>query len=230
MRSAFLLIQITFLCFLTIGAKTHIARSPAVEIDDIKFLELKLKNEISDKKLTNLKKYALAILAARELRQLNYKKESDKFYLLAKDINVDENKNEITLALASNKYPQHSIYFFDVNLKALIKNKSYEKAILSINPEKLNEPEFARYRIIYDLLNVKIKKRLVKNLYCFQDYQKDPESYYQYSTLLCDLMINYLRNGKLHNDHIKVVEEYFFKHDLKERYLLQLAKDLKPAS
>ena len=28
-------------------------------------------------------------------------------------------------------------------------------------------------------------------------------------------------------DHIKVVEEYFFKHDLKERYLLLIAKDLR---
>jgi hypothetical protein len=119
-----------------------------------------------------------------------------------------------------------SVFFYEVNLMALLKNKSYERAILSLNPEKLNEPENAHYRIIYDLLNVKIKRRAVKKLYCFDDYQKNPEDY-QYSNLLCDLLIDYLRDGKLGNDHIKVVEEYFFKHDLKEIYLLQVAKDLK---
>jgi hypothetical protein len=40
-------------------------------------------------------------------------------------------------------------------------------------------------------------------------------------------LVDYLREGKVGSDHIKVVEEYFLKHDLKERYLLLVAKDLK---
>lgn len=235
MRSTFLLVQITFICLLTMGAKPQAARDSlftnSVKNKDLKVLNLRLKKELNDKKLSTLKKYTLAILAARELLQLKFPKESIAFYQMAKEIPVEVNKNEIHLAISSaitaSNDPPHSIFFFDVNLKSLIQNKSYEKAILSINPEKLKEPEFAAYRIIYDLLNVKIKKRLVRNLYCFQDFQKDPESYYQYSTLLCDLLIDYLRDGKLGADHLRVVEEYFFKHDLKERYLLQLAKELK---
>ena len=227
MRSTLLLARILFLCFLTIGAKTHIAKKTVYQNNEIRFLELKLKKEINDKRLSPLKKYTLAILAARELNQLNYPNKSQEFYQLARDLRVAENKTEINMALSTKKAPAHSIFFFDTDLMSLIRNKFYEKAILSLNPEKLSEPKFARYRIVYDLLNVKIKKRLVKNLYCFQDYQKDPETYYQYSTLLCDLLIDYLRDGKLGNDHVKVVEEYFFKHDLKERYLLQVAKDLK---
>lgn len=230
MRSTFLLVQITFICLLTMGAKPQAARDSlvtnSVKNKDLKILNLRLKKELNDKKLSTLKKYTLAILAARELQLLKLPKESIAFYQMAKEIPIDLNKNEIHLAItASNDLP-HSIFFFAVNLKSLIQNKSYEKAILSINPEKLKEPEFAAYRIIYDLLNVKIKKRLVRNLYCFQDFQKDPESYYQHSTLLCDLLIDYLRDGKLGADHLRVVEEYFFKHDLKERYLLQLAKEL----
>lgn len=227
MRSTLLLLRTIVFCFLTIGAKSHIAKKPDLKNNEIRFLKLKIKKELNDKKLSIHKKYTLTILAAREFNQLKYNEESLYFYQLAKEMNLDENKNEVNIALSQSKYPLHSIFFFDTDLVSLLKNKSYEKAILSINPEKLKEAEFAKYRIVYDLLNVKIKKRLVKNLYCFQDYQKDPESYYQYSTLLCDLLIDYLRDGKLGHDHVKVVEEYFFKHDLKERHLLQMAKELK---
>lgn len=230
MRSFFLLVQVSLLCVVSMGAKSHVVRNPLVinnvKNKEVQVLELKLKRGLSDKKISSLRKYTLAILAAREMQQLKSPKKSLAFYKMANEIKNEMNKTEIQMATANPKDSTHSIFFFDVNLKSLIQNQAYEKAILSINPERLNDDEFASYRIIYDLLNVKIKKRLVKNLYCYQDYQKDPDSYYQYSTLLCDLLLDYLRDGKLGNDHIKVVEEYFFKHDLKERYLLQLAKDL----
>lgn len=227
MRSFLLLAQITFFCFLMIGAKFHIASNLSMKNKEIKILDLKLKKELSDKKLSPQKKYTLAILAARELKQLKQLDKALDFYQMARDIKVDEIKVEITQFLSKEQlFTSTSVFFYEVNLKGLLKNKFYEKAILSLNPEKLNIPENANYRIIYDLLNVKIKKRSVKKLYCFDDYQKNPEDY-QYSNLLCDLLIDFLRDGKLGNDHIKVVEEYFFKHDLKEIYLLQVAKDLK---
>jgi protein associated with RNAse G/E len=113
-----------------------------------------------------------------------------------------------------------------VNLKTLLKNKSYEKVLLSMDPEKLSEKDNIQYRIIYDMLSVKLKKAGVKKLYCLDEYQKNPEEY-QYSNLLCDMLNDYLREGKVASFHIKLLEEYFFKHDLKERYLLQVAKDLK---
>ena len=225
MRAFLLLVNILFLS-LPIGAKPHIPSSSAIKNKEIKFLDLKLKKELNDKKLSPQKKYTLAILAARELKQLYYAEKSRDFYQIAREIKVEENKTEIIQALAKKSPPTSSVFFYKVNLRALIENKAYEKAILSLNPEKLNATTNARYRIIYDLLNVKIKRRAVKKLYCFDDYQKDPEGY-QYSNLLCDLLIDYLRDGKLGGDHIKVVEEYFFKHDLKEIYLLQMAKDLK---
>lgn len=189
-------------------------------------MDLKLKREIGDKKLSNHKKYTLAVLAARELGQLNDKKGALDFYLIAKGITVDENKNEVNMALSAFPYSTQTIFFFDVDLKNLIQKKLYEKAILSLNPEKLKMHEFSKYRIIYDLLNVKIKKRMVKDLYCFQDYQNDPDIDYQYSTLACELLINYLRTGKAGNDQIKILEEYFLKHDLDQRYILRLIKDI----
>jgi hypothetical protein len=224
MRTFLLLVQIIFLSSLSMGAKPHMTSNSALKNKEIKFLDLKLKKELSDKKLSPQKKYTFAILAAREFY---YSDKALEFYQLAREIKVDENKAEITQAFSKKHlFAPTSVFFYEVNLMALLKNKSYERAILSLNPEKLNEPENAHYRIIYDLLNVKIKRRAVKKLYCFDDYQKNPEDY-QYSNLLCDLLIDYLRDGKLGNDHIKVVEEYFFKHDLKEIYLLQVAKDLK---
>lgn len=227
MRSFLLLVQIIFFCQAALGAKPHLSSDLTRNKKEIKFLVLRLKKELSEKKLSPQKKYTFAILAARELKQLFHTDKALEFYQIARDIKIDENKTEITQAL-SKKYsnPGSSIFYYEVNLKNLLKNKAYEKAILSLNPEKLNEPANAQYRIVYDLLNVKIKKRAVKKLYCFDDYQKNPEDY-QYSNLLCDLLIDFLRDGKLGNDHIKIVEESFFKDNLKEIYLLQVAKDLK---
>jgi hypothetical protein len=207
------------------GAKPHIASTFSITNNETKFLELKLKKELNDKKLTPQKKYTLAILAARELKQLYYANKALEFYQIAREVKTDENKNEINQAFS--KYTQFSkLFYFDVNLKSLITSKNYEKAILSLNPESLSFSENYHYRIVYDLLNVKIKKRSVKKLYCYEDYQKNPDDY-QYSNLLCDLLVDYLHDGKLGNDHIKVVEEYFLKHDMSETYLIQIAKDLK---
>ncbi len=226
MRTILLLAQITFLFILNVGAKTRVVQKSALQNNEIKFLDLKLKKELSDKKLSPQKKYTLAILAARELKQLNNHEKALEFYQIAKDIKVDENKTEVQLAFSKKHAASNSVFFYEVNLKTLLKNKTYERALLSMDPEKLNDPENIKYKIVYDMLNVKIKKRSVKKLYCFDDFQKNPEDY-QYSNLLCDLLVDYIRDGKIGNDHIKIVEEYFFKHDLKERYLLQLAKEIK---
>ena len=227
MRSFLFLIKILFLCMLLVGAKPRLTPLPSIKNKEIKFLELRIKKELNDKKLSAQRKYIIAILAAREFKQLHYPDKSLAFYQMALDVKANENKTEITQALVRKHTANStSVFFYDTDLNVLLKNKLYEKAILSLNPEKLNDPLNAKYRIIYDLLNVKIKKRAVKKLYCFEEYQKNPEDY-QYSNLLCDFLIDYLRDGKLENDHFKVIEEYFLKHDLKEIYLLQVAKDLK---
>lgn len=201
----------------------HIPQKRPFHNNEIKFLHLKLKKEVNDKKNSPLKKYTLAILAAREFSELGYKLKSNEFYQLARDIKVKENKTEVLLALS--KKQTANFFFYDVKLKTLIENKLYERALLSMNPNHFVDQENARYKIIYDMLNVKIHKKSVRKLYCLNDFQKNPEDY-QYSSLLCDLLINYLKDGKIDSSHIKVLEEYFFKHDLEERYLLQLAKDL----
>ena len=228
MRRFLLLFQIIFLTMLTIGASPKfVTKNYAIKNKEVQFLDLKLKKELSDKKLTSQKKYTLAILAARELKQLHYNEKSLEFYKMAKEIKTDENKTEVYQALEKNRpKPSASVFYFDVNLKALIKNKSYEKALLSLNPDSFTDPSNTKYKIIYDLLNVRIKKNAVKKLYCFDDLQKNPDDY-QYSNLLCEILVGFLRDGKIGNDQIKLIEDYFFKHDLKESYLLQLTKELK---
>lgn len=226
MRKFLILAQITFFFIFTVGAKTRLAHKAPLLNPEIKFLDLKLKKELSDKKLSPHKKYTLAILAARELKQLNHHDKAMEYYRIASEFKVDENRNEILIALKKKDPAPKSIFFFEVNLKQLLKNKSYEKALLSMDPDQLNEKENAHYKIIYDLLNVRVKKMSVKKLYCLDDYQKTPDEY-QYSNLMCEMLNDYLREGKIGNDHIKILEEYFFKYDLKERYLLQVVKDLK---
>ena len=104
--------------------------------------------------------------------------------------------------------------------------KKERKIILSLNTKKLYEKGNENYKILYDLLQVKIKKRSVRKLYCFENFQRNPEVY-QYENLICDYLENYLKEGKLTNDRLKLIEEYFVKQDLKEQYLLTLTKELK---
>lgn len=226
MRVFLLLIQTLSLSIFDVGATTHLTYKNTLANNEINFLDLKLKKELNDKKLSSHKKYMLAVLAARELKRLKTPERAIAFYQIAKDTKINENKIEIMQALSKKNKKNDSIFFYDVNLKILLKNKSYERAILSINPDGLIKPDNRKYRIIYDLLNVKIKKRSITKLYCYDEYQKNPDDY-QYSNLICGLLVDYLQNGKIGNDQIKVVEEYFFMHDLKERYLLQVVKDLK---
>jgi len=100
MRAFLLLAQITFFFFINVGAKTHFVPKPAMLNPEIKFLDLKLKKELSDKKLSPHRKYTLAILAARELKQLNHSDKALEFYKLANELSVGENKNEIDFALS----------------------------------------------------------------------------------------------------------------------------------
>jgi len=230
MNSVQLFLNLLILCSLSMGAKTHIASKKMIDKSESNLLFLKSKKELSDKKLSLQRKYTLAVLAARELRQIHQNEKALEFYQIAKDIKTEENKAEIIQSLSNkpqiNSKENPSLFYYEANLKSLLKNKQYDRAILSINPENLASLGNKHYRVIYDLLNVKIKKRTVKKLYCLDDYQKSPDDY-QYTNLLCDFLEDYLRNGKFENDHIKILEEYFFKHDLKERYLLQFAKDIK---
>ena len=228
MRRFLLIISIALLAMLTIGASQKIVlKKNALENKEVQFLDLKLKKELSDKKLTLQRKYTLAVLAARELKQLHYNEKSLEFYKIAREIKIDENKTEIYQALEKN-HPKISsqLFYYEVNLKSLIKTKSYDKALLSLNPESFIDSTNTKYKIIYDLLNVRLKKRAVKKLYCLDDLQKNPEDY-QYSNLLCEALVDFLRDGKIRSEQLKSIEDYFFKHDLKESYLLQLTKELK---
>jgi hypothetical protein len=76
------------------------------------------------------------------------------------------------------------------------------------------------------LLHVRLKKRNVKDLLCKEENKKSPESY-TYHGLLCDLLSDYLEDGKIEVKHLQMVEEYFLKHDQKKFYLFYLARELK---
>lgn len=73
---------------------------------------------------------------------------------------------------------------------------------------------------------MKIKKRNVKELLCKEDNKKDPEAY-TYQGVLCDVLIDYLDDGKIQEKTLHISEEYFLKHDQNKIYLYFLARDLK---
>jgi hypothetical protein len=111
-------------------------------------------------------------------------------------------------------------------LEKLIKHKSYEKAFRALPRLKVEQSKNPHYAIVYDLLHVKLKKRSVKELLCKEDNKKDPDAY-TYPGLLCDLLIDYLDDGKIEGKNLHIVEEYFLKHDQKKFYLFHLARELK---
>lgn len=111
------------------------------------------------------------------------------------------------------------------SLAKLIIHKSYVKAFRALPRIKVEQSKNLHYVIIYDLLNVKLKKRKIKELLCKEYNKQDPDAY-TYPGLLCDLLSNYLLHGKVDAKDLHIVEEYFLKHDLKKFYLFHFARDL----
>lgn len=225
MTSLFLVLLI---CALSLGAKPLVKFSPKNTLNkELRFIELKAKKEIADKKNSNIKKYTVAILAAREFRSIEEKNKSLEFYKLAQEIKTEIDKKEVIEAISKRPASSYVIqpFYFESDIKELIKNKLYEKAILSINPEALKLPENESLRIVYDLLNVKIKKLSVRKLYCIDNFIHNVENE-NYNSILCDYLNEYLKAGKKDNDHMAYIEEYFLKKDLNERYLLNLIHEL----
>lgn len=194
---------------------------------EIRFLELKAKKEISDRKNSPLRKYTLSILAAREFKSLEENKKAAEFYKQALEIKVEVDKKEAKDFLKDKKssISNYSAYFFNSDLKELISSHQYEKAILSINPGSFVYKENENLRIVYDILQVKIKKQSVKKLYCLDNVDRELEGL-NYESVLCEYLAEYLKLGKKDKGHLAYVEEFFFKNDLKERYLLSLLNDL----
>lgn len=111
-------------------------------------------------------------------------------------------------------------------LEKLIKKKSYEKAFHALPRLQVEQSKNHHYIIVYDLLHIKLKKRNVKELLCREENKKDPDAYTYYG-VLCDLLIDYLDDGKIKDRNLHNVEEYFLKHDQKKFYLFHLARELK---
>lgn len=111
-------------------------------------------------------------------------------------------------------------------LEKLIKHKSYEKAFHALSKIEVEQSKNLHYIIVYDLLHVRLKKRKVKILLCKDFNKQDPDAY-TYPGLLCDLLIDYLNDGKIKERSLHNVEDYFLKHDQKKFYLYYLARELK---
>jgi hypothetical protein len=209
------------------GAKPHFLQVKRDLADhEVRFMELKAKKEINDKKSTNLRKYTIAILAARDFKFLDYPNKSIEFYKIAQDIKIDIDKSEIKDALIKKiSIKPDPTFYFESNIKDLIKTKQFERAILSMNPDALEDTKNESLRIVYDLLNVKIKKQMVKNLYCttISSIQMDDSNY---QSVLCEFLSEYIKAGTKDKGQLAFLEEYFLKKDINKRYLLNLIHEI----
>lgn len=111
------------------------------------------------------------------------------------------------------------------NLTSLIKNKEYEKALSTLNPQALENADNSAEAVIYDALNVSVHQKNVKNLYCEKEYKQYPDAY-TYTVLICGLLDDYLKNSKFDPKRLARAEKYFAEE--KERmYLLDMVKEIK---
>lgn len=193
---------------------------PKVNLRESKFLELKAKKEVNDKKLLPLRKFTLTLLNAREFKMLNHPRKSQDFYKMAAELKGDFGPNEIT----QPHYP--GVLFKPIHLQEMFKSKQFDKILISINPFVLNQNEYKEWSIVYDVLNVKLRKTNVKKLFCNDHIHKDLLELH-YETVLCHYLKEYLKDGINQKEDIHDVETYFFDHDLNKRFLFDAIRDLK---
>jgi hypothetical protein len=207
------------------SSKNHSFKKESLFSKEQYLLEFRAKKEISDKKNSPLSKYTIAILVAREFKSIGNQSKAHDFYKIADEMKIEMNRHELKLNLKNSLQDFDNLYYFDVNLNELIKKKQFEKAILSLNPHSLILPENKKYRVIYDLLQVKVRGQHVKKLYCNNDSLKEIETLNS-EVVLCNFVNEYLKDGKRDPQDVKYVEEYYLKNDLNDRYLLTIVRDL----
>lgn len=115
----------------------------------------------------------------------------------------------------------------DANLAELIKSKKYSDALSVLNPEGLDPKGMNSLEFIsYDVLNVYVNKKNVKNLYCSNEFRKYPNAY-TYSVLLCGLLNDYLTKSVFDESRMKRALNYFSEVDREKSYLLDVVKEIK---
>lgn len=147
-----------------------------------------------------------------------YKKEEINYYLTSIDSYLGSGTKPVKGFYAR--------YTMEENLIDMLKKKEYLKAFSSLNPEALKESKSSFDITVYDILNVLINKKTVKNLYCDEDYKKYPDSY-AYSVLICGLLNDYLEKGSFNQKRMEKTEKYFNEEASDKNYLLAMIKDVK---
>ena len=112
------------------------------------------------------------------------------------------------------------------NLINLLKEKDYDQAFSLISPKNLDESTNDFNIIVYDLLNVFHNKKNVKKLFCDKQFKQYPNSF-AYSTILCGLLNDYLKNNEFSSDRIKMAEIYFKQENTDKKYLYEIAIEIK---
>lgn len=105
-----------------------------------------------------------------------------------------------------------------------IQKREYIKAYLALNPNGLENADIG-LKITYDLLNVIVNRSIVKKLFCEKLYNKYPNDY-SYPMKICRILKDYLKEGRVDQQHIVNLEEYFESNYKDKVYLLEAVKYL----
>jgi hypothetical protein len=134
-------------------------------------------------------------------------------------------------AFSHNESPEnipgfYGMYATEAQFKNLIADKKYDKALAFVNPNGLKKTSDSFNIISYDILNVLVNRKNVKGLYCSDELKKYPDAY-AYSTLLCHLLSDYMKGGKMQKANLARAEKYFKSNSAEVRFLFEAVKEIK---
>ncbi len=150
----------------------------------------------------------------------NYKTKEIEYYIKTLDAAFSHNESP------ENIPGFYGMYATEAQFKNLIADKKYEKALAFVNPNGLTKSSDSFNIISYDILNVLVNKKNVKNLYCSDELKKYPDAY-AYSTLLCHLLSDYMKGGKMQKANLVRAEKYFKSNSAEVKFLFDAVKEIK---
>lgn len=145
------------------------------------------------------------------------------YHVLLSDRTSNEILNKKTLTVLTRGFLSNTILWHDVEI--LMRRGQYENAFKMLHREGLLNGNISE-KIIYDLLNVLVHQKNVKDLLCaplFSQFQKRDN----YALILCGLLTNYLGHQKLNQSQVARFTQYIMSKDQDKLYLLEAVRKLK---
>lgn len=200
-----------------------------------KYYEIAIKSSSKENKAEAYINRLAISLKQKEKSKISTQLEELKKYIQANDKyktkEIEYYIKSIDASLSHNESPENIPGFYgqyatEEQFKNLITDKKYDKALAFINPNVLAENNDSFTVISYDTLNILVNKKNVTKLYCSEELKKYPDAY-AYGPLICQLLTDYLKSGKMQKGNLARTEKYFKTNSPNMKFLFEAVKGIK---